>query len=164
MDYSQWIPPEVLGLKHIICTPHKNRHALPLQDFTSSKIPLAPPILISYVASDRQGILHLHLPNKTTTVQIDHPFIHHRTNTYKTIIIPPSKTIILKPIKTIPLKPLLKTNVPVPNTDAAKDSTSLMKAFPRSFNMPRHHTIRTDPSIKPLEHAHIRSSQRSEPR
>ena len=52
---------------------------------------------------------------------------------------------------------MLKTTIPEHTNNAAKNITSLMKAFPKSFdtmgNTPRHYTIGTDPCIKPVHHA-----------
>ena len=70
---------------------------------------------------------------------------------------PHSKTMTPKTINTDPLKPLLKSNIPEPCINTTRYITSLMAAFPRSFdiidNIPSYYTIQTDPSIKPVQHA-----------
>ena len=144
-----------------------------------------PSILIQYAASDRLGILHFYLPSETNTTQIDtiitqpkslkyitfsaantiiplYKTIHHRAIPSKTVITLPSKTLQSKPPERTPPKPMLKTTIPEPTSDVSKDITSLMKAFLKSFgsilNIPRHYSIRTDSSIKPVQHAHRKVS------
>ena len=126
------------------------------KDTTSSQI------LISYVASERLGILHLFLPNKTRTAQIDtittqpklqkhyifsttnmvFPLfrtIHHRTNATRSHSNSLPTTMIPKFLNTALLKLSLKTNILEPNIDAAKDITPLMGTFSRSFDIYRQH-------------------------
>ena len=55
------------------------------------------------------------------------------------------------PLKTAPLTCSLKTNIPEPIINVARDISSMMAAFFKSFdmigNMPGFYTIRTEPSI-----------------
>ena len=69
---------------------------------------------------------------------------------------PLSKTSVPKFPKISP-QPSLKTSISEHIINAARDTTSMMAAFPKSFdmigNMPGYYTISTDPSIKPLQYA-----------
>ena len=113
MDRSWQIPQKYLG--HIILDAHYKTmgRSYPTR-FYIFKDTTSPLILISYAASDMLGILQFKLPNKTASAQIDHhPLfrtIHHRTNAYKTILIPPSKNMITKLLKKLSLKPLFSEN------------------------------------------------------
>ena len=86
--------------------------------------------------------------------------IHHRTNVYKTIIMPHSRTMIPTLLKTLPFKASLKTNVPEPSANAARNIISLMAAFSRLLytigNMPSYYTNRTHPRIKPVQCSQIK--------
>ena len=79
--------------------------------------------------------------------------------TFPSFVLRQSAFSPLQTITTMPqvLKPMLKNTAKQPPCEVVSNITSLMKALPQFFNtignIPGHYTIRTNPNVKPIQHA-----------